>query len=163
MLQPADGAVVSEVEHDAAVLAVAFRADGELLATGSSDKLRLIRPESKWERTVQQLSKRGITVLDLLDLYAELGRPNVMSHFDARRSTTEDVVREAIIPMSAAKRSSYATTKATDPVATPRLPRRLVTHHWKNVFTDLVAELWSQLAELEPTLFCSLQCFNELG
>ncbi|CAK9027087.1 unnamed protein product [Durusdinium trenchii] len=41
---------------------------------------------------------RGITIRQLLDFYATL--PSMMPHFDPDESTTHDVVRQAIIPMS---------------------------------------------------------------
>ena len=52
-----------------------------------------------WSSKVQELANRGITVRQLLDFYSDLG-VEVMSHFDPDRSTTHDVVRQAIIPQS---------------------------------------------------------------
>ena len=59
-----------------------------------------------------------------------------MPHFDPRRSTTEDVVRGAIIPLSAERKSAFVHCAGVDGATRPR---SLVTHHWQNVFTDLVA------------------------
>ena len=46
-----------------------------------------------------ELAGRGIRVRQLLDFYARLGE-DVMTHFDPAKSTTHDVVRQAIIPLS---------------------------------------------------------------
>ena len=52
-----------------------------------------------WLDKVQELAHRGITARQLLGFYADLGG-EVMKHFDPDRSTTHDVVRQAIIPES---------------------------------------------------------------
>jgi len=51
--------------------------------------------------TVKNLAQRGITVAHLLDFYQKLGAV-VMPQFDPLLATTEDVVRQAIIPLSRA-------------------------------------------------------------
>lgn len=51
-----------------------------------------------WTQKVEELAQRGITIRQLLDFYASLG--TLMPHFDPDRSTTHDVVRQAIIPNS---------------------------------------------------------------
>lgn len=52
-----------------------------------------------WEEKVKELAGRGITIRQLLDFYSRLGQ-DIMYHFDPDESTTHDVVRQAIIPMS---------------------------------------------------------------
>lgn len=52
-----------------------------------------------WTQKVEELAQRGITIRQLLDFYASLGG-TLMPHFDPDRSTTHDVVRQAIIPNS---------------------------------------------------------------
>eukprot|EP00959_Pyramimonas_sp_CCMP1952_P296172 6195435-Pyramimonas_sp.AAC.1 len=62
-----------------------------------------------------------------------------MRHFDPRRHTTEDVVRGAIIPLTAASRSSMVEILMGGPVE----PSTMVTHNWSNLFVDLVAAIVS--------------------
>ncbi|CAE7332955.1 unnamed protein product [Symbiodinium necroappetens] len=52
-----------------------------------------------WTEKVQELAGRGLTVRQLLEFYAMLG-DEVMQHFSPEESTTHDVVRQAIIPLS---------------------------------------------------------------
>ncbi|CAJ1395284.1 unnamed protein product [Effrenium voratum] len=56
-------------------------------------------PRGRWHEKVEELAGRGISVRQLLDFYSHLGQ-DVMPHFDPARSTTHDVVRQAIIPLS---------------------------------------------------------------
>ncbi|CAE7601919.1 SYT4 [Symbiodinium sp. CCMP2592] len=64
-----------------------------------------------WNEKVQELAGRGITVRQLLDFYSLLGS-QVMHHFDPEASTTHDVVRQAIIPLSMQLRESRSFTIA---------------------------------------------------
>ena len=52
-----------------------------------------------WMEKVEELAGRGLSIRQLLDFYSELGS-GLMPHFDPDRSTTHDVVRQAIIPSS---------------------------------------------------------------
>ena len=52
-----------------------------------------------WMEKVEELAGRGLTIRQLLGFYSELGG-SLMPHFDPDRSTTHDVVRQAIIPSS---------------------------------------------------------------
>lgn len=52
-----------------------------------------------WTEKVRELAGRGLTVRQLLEFYAMLG-DEVMQHFSPEESTTHDVVRQAIIPLS---------------------------------------------------------------
>lgn len=52
-----------------------------------------------WTEKVRELAGRGLTVRQLLEFYAMLG-DEVMQHFSPEESTTHNVVRQAIIPLS---------------------------------------------------------------
>ena len=125
-----------------------------------------------WDEKVAELANRQISVADLLTFYIRLGRSEdnehrlkpLMPHFDAGRSTTNDVVRHAIIPESrdgdlglaladilARKKSPgdygsgdygvgpVTTLTSAGGALTSSHPPRMVTHHWGNCFRDLVA------------------------
>lgn len=146
-----------------------------------------------WERKVAELAHRRISVLQLLSFYERLGeKPDrvemkaegmshttseklptgkrIMPHFVPEVSTTNDVVRHAIIPESRTGdegealaevlwRQAHATTGRTSwsvlNLASEEAPR-MVTHHWGNRFCDLVAAVigdslhlsrWDSVAE----------------
>ena len=60
--------------------------------------------DSRWSQKVRELADRGFTLASLLDFYELLLKGEVMPSFSPERSTTRDVVRQAIIPSS---RSSH--------------------------------------------------------
>eukprot|EP00438_Fugacium_kawagutii_P021278 Skav220199 [mRNA] locus=scaffold1074:418919:421958:- [translate_table: standard] len=66
---------------------------------------------SVWEKKVQELALRGITVEQLLDFYADLQQQ--MPHFDPDLSTTHDVVRQVVIPGSLQMKSSGSKLSVT--------------------------------------------------
>jgi hypothetical protein len=73
-----------------------------------------------------------------------------MRHFDPLRHTTQDVVRGAIIPLSAGSRSSMVEVLTGGCVE----PETMVTHNWGNLFVDLVAAIVSStLGEKE---YCTI-------
>ncbi|CAE7234869.1 ACBP4, partial [Symbiodinium natans] len=80
-------------------------------SSGSSDDARIAPTEPGsdrqvvWDRKVQELAGRGLSIRQLLDFYASLGYGS-MEHFDPVMSTTHDVVRQAIIPRSLQLRES---------------------------------------------------------
>eukprot|EP00438_Fugacium_kawagutii_P001740 Skav219921 [mRNA] locus=scaffold2006:164192:166462:- [translate_table: standard] len=90
--------------------------------------------ELEWRRKVTDLSRRGITARALLDFYKKLGR-DLMPHYVSSVHTTNDVVRQAIIPATKQQRCAYALLAEDGPVK----PDRMVTHSWQNKFRDLVA------------------------
>eukprot|EP00913_Durusdinium_trenchii_P023234 g21812.t1 len=49
-------------------------------------------------RKVAELAGRRVTVEELLDFYLQLGGDEAMPHFDPETSTTNDVVRQMVIP-----------------------------------------------------------------
>lgn len=89
---------------------------------------------------VAELAERGIEIQDLLDFYDSLGTRHVMPHFDPDKSTTHDVVRQAVIPLSRSECGkdgvAYATLASQ---GQPRLAERMVTHNWANLFAHLLA------------------------
>jgi len=107
-----------------------------------------------WNEKVAELAQRRISAHQLLSFYLRLGRQGetpMMPHFDPRISTTNDVVRQAIIPQSRLDDKGKALAEVLPSHSEP--PRRLsitaavtsksaprmVTHHWANRFCDLVA------------------------
>ena len=111
------------------------------------------------------MGSRRICLSQLLDFYARLGERGcpgertLMPHFDPNRSTTNDVVRHAIIPESRCGHFGKALAQVL-----PRRPRNrwrsprpvMVMHHWANSFRDLVAAVvanglglkrWDSIAE----------------
>jgi len=106
-----------------------------------------------WREKVAELSARGFRLRHLLDFCQSLGNPAVMPHFDATISKTNDVVRQAVIPMSRLSgawrevQTGRAGTMlpAGQALATrmqDRVPLKaqiMVTHNWDNLFAHLVA------------------------
>lgn len=92
-------------------------------------------PDQHWARKVVELSQRGITLDALLDFYGKLGTASLMPHFSAALHTTNDVVRQAIIPASAAEARAHAEVLQGGPIR----PDRMVTHIWAGLLSTLVA------------------------
>ncbi|CAE8618650.1 unnamed protein product [Polarella glacialis] len=116
------------------------RSDPQFVAGGHPQLGFSPEPSLDVHPKVLDLATRSMTVDDLLQFYGKLGT-EVMPHFDPRKSTTHDVVRQAIIPLSGAGvaggvGSAYATVVAN---GQPRLPQKLVTHNWSNIFSHLIA------------------------
>ncbi|CAE8597375.1 unnamed protein product [Polarella glacialis] len=114
---------------------------------------------SAWNQTVQSLSGRSLEVEELLEFFGRLGPRQdasgtgpVMPSYDPWRSTTNDVVRGAIIPFSRAGNcglayahclpGSRASTSTT-------LPDCMVSHTWSALFLDLVAAVVADALELD--------------
>lgn len=107
---------------------------------------------SEWEAKVAELAMRSFTVGHLLEFCDALATRSLMPHFDASRSTTNDVVRQAIIPMSCLH-GDWHTIRGGDSPAVNELGRSLascmeaeakeaevmITHNWDNLFAHLVA------------------------
>eukprot|EP00439_Symbiodinium_sp_Y106_P023423 s5148_g2.t2 len=77
-----------------------FGLDMELLDEPEVQAYKELREKTAWDEKVEELAGRGITVRQLLDFYSLLGSDDVMPGFDPVESTTHDVVRQAIIPLS---------------------------------------------------------------
>ncbi|CAE7227215.1 unnamed protein product [Symbiodinium natans] len=89
--------------------------------------------EEDWQAKVEELSMRGVTARALLRFYKELGK-TAMPHYQVGVHTTNDVVRQVIIPRTRERRCAYA-----ELMGGPLQPERMVTHSWRNLFRDLVA------------------------
>ncbi|CAE8611228.1 unnamed protein product [Polarella glacialis] len=114
---------------------------------------------SSWDRTVQSLSARSLEVGELLEFFVRLGPSGgasgaeaVMPSYDPWRSTTNDVVRGAIIPLSRAGNFglAYANCLPRATVSTSAtLPDCMVSHTWSALFLDLVAAVVADALELD--------------
>lgn len=93
--------------------------------------------DSRWQGKVEELAGRGFSVDALLGFYALLG-DTCMKHFDGDRSTTTDVVRHAIIPLSRQRQCAYSEVMMCGKRIQPDC---MVTHNWSNRFRDLVAAI----------------------
>eukprot|EP00929_Paragymnodinium_shiwhaense_P068090 TRINITY_DN34220_c0_g1_i2.p1 TRINITY_DN34220_c0_g1~~TRINITY_DN34220_c0_g1_i2.p1 ORF type:complete len:344 (-),score=32.78 TRINITY_DN34220_c0_g1_i2:103-1134(-) len=93
-----------------------------------------VSSDNAWQAQVEDMAGRAFTLRALLDFYREL--PTTMKHFDARTHTTNDVVREAIIPGSKETRSAYPTKMMNGQHIRPDV---MITHNWGNLFKDLCA------------------------
>jgi len=103
------------------------------------DELGISFEEEPWTHPkVVELAHRGISVQDLLNFYKKLGS-EVFPHYDPEVSTTHDVVRHAIIPLSR-DWGSYAMLVSGDK---PRLASKMVTHNWGNRFAHLLAAIFA--------------------
>ncbi|CAE7946805.1 BPM2, partial [Symbiodinium sp. KB8] len=88
---------------------------------------------------VQQLARRGFRLSSLLDFWERLLEgDDYMPQFDPRRSLTNDVVRQAIIPRSKVGDEGFALASLWSD-GQGMLPRTMVTHNWTNTFANLVA------------------------
>ena len=98
-----------------------------------------IGEENAWEKKTRELANRGISLEVLLAFYKNLG-DTVMQSFQPSVHTTTDVVRLAIIPLTASTCSSYAQLVNKGAKV---LPKKMVTHNWSNLFRDLLASVIS--------------------
>merc|ERR1719210_1441596 len=81
-------------------------------------------PDEGWQAKVEELANRAFSVEKLLDFCEEL--KTHMPHFDPMHHTTNDVVREVIIPRSAHCGSAFAVIMMA---GVPTRPHRMVTHN----------------------------------
>ena len=95
--------------------------------------------ENDWEKKTRELANRGVSLEELLAFYKNLG-DTVMQSFQPSVHTTADVVRLAIIPLTASSCSSYAQLVNKGAKV---LPKKMVTHNWSNLFRDLLASIIS--------------------
>ncbi|CAE8654899.1 unnamed protein product [Polarella glacialis] len=112
-----------------------------------------------WNKTVQSLSERSLEVEELLEFFGRLGLRHdasaaeaVMPSYDPWRSTTNDVVRGAIIPLARAGNCglAYADCLPGAKASTStRLPDCMVSHTWSALFLDLVAAIVADALELD--------------
>ena len=95
-------------------------------------ELPSVTTQAEWRKKVTSLSRRGITARSLIHFYQKLGQ-DLMPHYRAAVHTTNDVVRQAIIPCTKEMRCAYAELEG------PRRAEKMVTHSWQNLFCDLIA------------------------
>ena len=95
--------------------------------------------ENDWEKKTRELANRGISLGELIVFYKSLG-DTVMQSFQPSVHTTNDVVRLAIIPMTASSCCSYAQLVNKGEKI---LPKKMITHNWSNLFRDLLASVIS--------------------
>ena len=100
-------------------------------------KLKKTDKGTEWDRKTQELAVRGISLHNLLLFYKQLS-DSVMPSFQPSVHTTNDVVRLAIIPLTARSCSSYAELVNQHKEV---LPQKMVTHNWSNLFRDLLASV----------------------
>ena len=98
-----------------------------------------IGEENDWEKKTRELANRGISLEELLVFYKTLG-DTVMQSFQPSVHTTTDVVRLAIIPLTASSCSSYSQLVNKGEKV---LPKKMITHNWSNLFRDLLASVIS--------------------
>lgn len=91
--------------------------------------------DAGWQEKVEDLAKRAISLDALLTFYSGLGR-DYMHNFDSKVHTTDDVVRQAIIPLSALHQSDMSMLSMKGRRVRPGA---MVTHTWHSRFRDLVA------------------------
>jgi len=101
---------------------------------------RSVPEDSVWTAKVEELAYHGFRVGDLLEFYQKLLEGEVMPSFDPRYSTTTDVAREAVIPMSRVDEDGFALASIWNQQR-PCLAGRMVTHNWGNEFSHLVAAI----------------------
>ncbi|CAE8591804.1 unnamed protein product [Polarella glacialis] len=112
---------------------------------------------SSWDKTVQSLSASSLEVEELLEFFCRLGPRRdasgaeaVMPSYDPWLSTTSDVVRGAIIPLSRAGDCGLAYANclpgATASTSTT-LPDCMVSHTWSALFLDLVSAVVADALE----------------
>jgi len=103
-------------------------------------------PTPEWVKKVEELAGRGVRLRSLLEFWELLLDKEVMPSFEPMQSTTNDVVRQAIIPLSAESDESsggraLASVWSGDASI---LPSCMVTHNWSNVFMHLVAGVFAE-------------------
>lgn len=119
----------------------------EKLDRAPTMSIRLSDPDL-WTDKVHELANRGVTLTSLLNFWRKLEQ--VMPSFDPQVSTTNDVVRLAIIPLSHDR--STGEGHALAPLWSQGEPVRaqcMVTHNWSNLFHHLVAGIFADALEKE--------------
>jgi len=112
-------------------------------SSSPSCSVQALRFQDDWKAKVKELAGRGFALASLLDFVELLLKGEVMPGFDPRRSTTNDVVRGAIIPLSrdAAPGGGGRALASVWNGGKTKLAERMVTHAWDNIFIHLVAAI----------------------
>ncbi|CAK9004010.1 Hypothetical protein SCF082_LOCUS8001 [Durusdinium trenchii] len=127
-------------------------------------KSRPVRPKrevvgTEWEAKTQELAGRGLSLQHLLSFYRSLGN-EIMLSYRPDVHTTNDVVRLAIIPITARHGTSYAQLVNR---GEPAMPRKMVTHNWSNLFRDLLASVVADALEEHTFELVSALLSDEVG
>jgi len=121
--------------HDASVWSYSAEDSGRVRHPSIVDPL--------WSCKVEELAGRGFMLENLLGFFEELLQRSFMPSFHPLKSTTNDVVRQAIIPLSR-RRPPISGGSAMASIwsgGRPVWPERMVTHSWSNLFLHLVAAI----------------------
>jgi hypothetical protein len=95
----------------------------------------------EWDENVKELADRGITLGALLGFYSGLGQ-RYMPHFNPDMHSTADVVRQAIIPLTATNSNFGPCALSTQLMGGASIRAQcMVTHAWSNKFADLIAAI----------------------
>ena len=89
------------------------------------------------DRVVKRLAHRSMTLRNLLNFMRRL--PQAMPQYDPRRTRTVDVVWSVIVPETQERGCAYADLFNGD----GRLPDKMVSHNWGNLFLHLVAAVFA--------------------
>ena len=88
---------------------------------------------------VRELAKRSMTAAKLLEFCCTTLRDK-MDKFDAKKTTTNDVVRSVIIPVTRPDNDASPVSSSYAAVHGEKaFPMKMVTHNWNNLFADLIA------------------------
>ena len=106
--------------------------------------------QNTWWTKLQELAHRSIDLEHLLDFYGKLGC-ETMKSFKPSVSTTSDVVRQAVIPLSRTEFGGLAYTDAlvAKGKLSKKMPECMVTHTWSGLFLHLVAAIVSDALGLD--------------
>lgn len=85
-----------------------------------------------------EMSNRSVSLVDLLDFWEWKLGVQKMVHFQPGASTTDDVVRQAVVPLTYFS-GFYAILGGDDDIGVSKRPSRVVVHHWGNDFAQLMA------------------------
>jgi len=112
-----------------------------------------------WRDTLESLATRSISVGQLLEFAQKLRvSGGTMPYFRPGQSTTKDVVRQAVIPLS---RTNDGAGTSYAEVCSPgkEYPHVMVTHCWDSLFIYLVAAVVSDALGLEDyaAIACDLE------
>mmetsp|Transcript_65397 Transcript_65397/g.191378 ORF Transcript_65397/g.191378 Transcript_65397/m.191378 type:complete len:763 (-) Transcript_65397:117-2405(-) len=137
--------LVAEAVYLLLILGIFREEQRPLLRTRKSDARvvmsRCVSLTDGFRATALALAGRGMSVSALLDFYTRLGPGgDAMPHFSPKLSTTNDVVRQAVIPLS---RSSVGGVAYAELVMAELqgFPACMVTHTWGCRFAVLVASI----------------------
>jgi len=113
-------------------------------------------PIAAERNVVDALAHRGVTLRSLVAFMRRL--PEAMPHYDLDTTRTVDVVWQVIIPETAEKGCSYADLLQS---SEKRLPDKMVSHNWRNLFSHLMAALFADAAG--KTSFRTVLSWMRLG